>query len=543
MISNTATVTIMVTAEDPNNPPQYLRLYEHSNYGDSYGDVSYEIYGTNWMAQTFTPGATHTISRLRLRLKRIGTGLGNCTVSLQSTDPQSHQPTGTDLSGVAIDVACANISSNLFQWVDFNFSTPISVTAGTTYAIVVKAPSMYGANCINYNRVIARDFATGYGGGEALRSNSAGASWEPFTNYAIDMLFEVFSGEPEVNYGGTTSPRIVGYFHGSTFAHLGYDLSGVPVSRETNIRAIDYSRLTHLILVGTVAASAKNPTLNYYAGLNSDNIGWILEEAHAVGCKVMMMLYSGGSYSYFDDLVPDQTKRFALVNNVVTLLNTSYNGEYLDGIDLDWEGSQFSLSGADLLLQDLYAALHSSGKIISMAGFHNGPNISLATQDYLDFINLMCYGFDGPDDDPWHALLDDSILSLREWADNGFERTKLLMGIPLYASDDRTIPYPDAISTIAYYDDVMDQFGLLDTSINEVSGSSIYVRRTRLAYPIAGGLLWYGGLDLDQSKVALVHDYGYGGIMIYAIGEDYWSGEAKTLNIFNAVQAQWEFPE
>lgn len=132
------------------------------------------------LAQTFTPDKSLPLKRVILSLKRVGTVTGNVWVELWTTSgggPPSAQ-SGTDSAVVAV----STIGAGAFENVNFDFTTPISLAAGTVYAITVHGSfAIDGANYCIWEDSGSATYADG-----APYVNN-GTSWA--TNGTDDMVF------------------------------------------------------------------------------------------------------------------------------------------------------------------------------------------------------------------------------------------------------------------------------------------------------------------------------------------------------------------
>lgn len=122
-----------------------LTLYENYQTGDNtYILLSDYVAGDPddfRDGQTFTPQITHSISRIDLKLFRVGT-VTNVTIELRTTT--DNKPDGDETAyGDALASITVNVSGITTdtggQWVAFAFNTPVALTASTKYAIVIKS--------------------------------------------------------------------------------------------------------------------------------------------------------------------------------------------------------------------------------------------------------------------------------------------------------------------------------------------------------------------------------------------------------------------
>lgn len=164
------------------------------DYYDAGGDTDRTCTTTTWWAQKITPSSSYSASYITLRVKRSSTvsPSGTCTASLRTTTgAPNYNPTGTILDSGDVNIADIGTTYSL---ITFTFSAPVSLTSGTTYAIVLKRnDAVWGGN------VSWLDDTDGSGGGYdgtvlsacATFTTNSGSTWST-TLTAQDMLFEVW---------------------------------------------------------------------------------------------------------------------------------------------------------------------------------------------------------------------------------------------------------------------------------------------------------------------------------------------------------------
>jgi hypothetical protein len=159
-------------------------------YFDTAGDSSYIIRGAQWAAQTFTPQANYTITHITLALTRAGSP-GNLTIGIKATDG-SAKPTGADLTTETVSQASITANIAVFGYIGFTIAltTPLAVTSGTLYAIVLSAPGGSSGNQYTWAFVIAGGYANGAG----QYSTNSGSTWTGALTR--DYLFETWNGTP-----------------------------------------------------------------------------------------------------------------------------------------------------------------------------------------------------------------------------------------------------------------------------------------------------------------------------------------------------------
>jgi len=177
---------------------------------------------------------------------------------------------------------------------------------------------------------------------------------------------------------------------------------------------------------------------------------------------------------------------------------------HLDGIDLDWEADENvanetpNSSDYGLLIDALHNAMPAGG-LLSVAVNAILHQISLQTVSELDWVAVMDYDLQLGD----HANYDLSTQYLNEWAAYGVSKDKLLMGVPFYGRD--TIRWADTLIYGRIVNDTQPP-----SNLDEV-------------YDPNDSTTWYyNGVDTITKKSKFVVDNGFGGVMIWELGEDHF---------------------
>ena len=159
--------------------------YEYLNTGGD-GDSAI-IHGSNWTAMQFTTGTSaHTITSIRLDLKRTGTAPGTVTVSIREADA-AHKPTGSDISAGTLD---GDDFTTSYTWYEFTIGEA-SLENSTEYTIVLRAESGNATNNIQWHK----DTGGGLADAVGFYSTDSGITWTSDT--PIDYLFEIW-GNPSI---------------------------------------------------------------------------------------------------------------------------------------------------------------------------------------------------------------------------------------------------------------------------------------------------------------------------------------------------------
>jgi hypothetical protein len=170
-------------------------------YFESEGSYT-SVYGTIWRAQTFTTTDAYYITSASMKAARVGTGsIGDVTLSIRETSVDD-VPTGSDLVAETVD---GNGWSTGLLWHDFDFDSPVLLSASTMYAVVVRAPSGTTSNYLRWN---AWGSSNPYADGTIC--TSTGVNW--VISSSADALFRTYGYEYDListssasGYNGTYS--------------------------------------------------------------------------------------------------------------------------------------------------------------------------------------------------------------------------------------------------------------------------------------------------------------------------------------------------
>lgn len=225
--------------------PEFVHTLVVGESATEGADTDSDTFGNNWFAQTFTPTTTFSITGCDIEVYRFG-GPGNVTVAIRAT--AAGLPTGADLVSVTIDgnVLTESVTG---EWFEVSFTADQVLTAGTTYAIVVRAPGGGAINHVAWRStsgttalfgsfyyigsslipggvffVGSSAFAAGwlhmgagamavsyYGGGQACVSADAGVTWAPVATGMFDFMFTTRAREGfTLSYRDQLAGRLVG---------------------------------------------------------------------------------------------------------------------------------------------------------------------------------------------------------------------------------------------------------------------------------------------------------------------------------------------
>lgn len=155
---------------------QACRLWDGETQATSNVTTDTITVTTAWRAQTFTPNTGQdNVSRV---LVNITNSSLSATMQCSIYATSAGQPTGAALASAT---ALTSFASGELT---FNFATPLAVTPGTVYAIVVRLSAYTSGNFAwNYQNT------NPYSGGTRLTSSDSGTNWS--IDSASDMRFKV----------------------------------------------------------------------------------------------------------------------------------------------------------------------------------------------------------------------------------------------------------------------------------------------------------------------------------------------------------------
>ena len=163
---------------------------------------------TSWAGQTFKPTVTGQLTRADLNLfcsSCTGT-TPNITASIRATTGSPLVPTGSDLATATI----TGFNSGGGGFFSANFSSPATLTAGTTYALIIRAVSNPSAGTYAYVCSCADSFgnpnSNPYTNGQRVTSTNSGATWTAdTTSGGRDLGFKAYMKTGFASFGDFVS--------------------------------------------------------------------------------------------------------------------------------------------------------------------------------------------------------------------------------------------------------------------------------------------------------------------------------------------------
>ena len=204
----------------------------------------------------------------------------------------------------------------------------------------------------------------------------------------------------------------------------------------------------------------------------------------------------------FAPMVADPQARKKFENDLLTFSLA----HALDGVDFDWEfpENDAQYQGYAALLQEIKAAFQPHGMLISMA-LSSDADLKRSVYQYADRIHVMSYDHPG-----LHSTYDQAVLDMNYFVAGGFAKGKLFLGVPFYgreiANNDNEFTYAELMQQ---YHPTPDQ--------DQVHG------------------IYFNGIDTIQKKTCYALDNGFGGIMIWELGQDSADNTSLLRTVYQAA--------
>ncbi|HEY6213978.1 MAG TPA: carboxypeptidase-like regulatory domain-containing protein, partial [Vicinamibacterales bacterium] len=159
---------------------------------------------TSWAGQTFTPAISGKLVRADIELFCNGcsTNSSNVTVSIRATTGATPVPTGADLATATLpgfnDGGAGGLKS-------VTFASPLTVTAGTRYAVIFRIAATFTPGSIAYTCSCGSSNYNPYASGQLVKSANSGSTWSADTTAGgRDLNFRIY-----VNAGYSTSGNLI----------------------------------------------------------------------------------------------------------------------------------------------------------------------------------------------------------------------------------------------------------------------------------------------------------------------------------------------
>lgn len=156
-----------------------VEINQHESY-DWGKNIEFFVFASSWLSQSFTPQTTHTLTKVKVRIRKVGTA-PTLHADIYLADA-NHCPTGSSLASASVDPSLIPTPA-WGDWVELDFGAGAALTAGTEYCLVLH---QVGGNTSNCTKWIG---ATGdkYPNGMMCASGDAGGSYDQYADY--DLYF------------------------------------------------------------------------------------------------------------------------------------------------------------------------------------------------------------------------------------------------------------------------------------------------------------------------------------------------------------------
>ena len=324
-------------------------------------------------------------------------------------------------------------------------------------------------------------------------------------NATTAFLIESLESRQLLAAAGTSPANIIAYF---------------PDYEWSNWKDINISGLSEIDYFALLPGSDGSLPTTSSSGYSLNNLKTVVTAAHAASPRVAVSIVIDPG-SPFLTIAQSATATATFISNIIAF-STTYN---LDGIDLDYEPGSLTTAqkntwGAFLAALHTQTAAHAL--ILSEAVQADQMIIPKAYIGDLDRYNVMTYELEYNSSAPYS----DTITYLTNWANYGVPKSKLMMGVPFYGS---------AGTSWSNYTD--DDYSLILNNYAAANGGS-YPAANVDAVTINGTSWGYNGITTIQTKANYVVQNGYGGIMIWEIGEDHFtSGQYDSTSLLPPLKS------
>ncbi|NIS81222.1 MAG: hypothetical protein GTO14_13695 [Anaerolineales bacterium] len=224
--------------------------------------------------------------------------------------------------------------------------------------------------------------------------------------------------------------------------------------------------------------------------LNPETLQSLRDVRERYGTRIHISVGGFRRSDNFSEMATNSRARKNFVENLVAFCK-QYD---LDGVDFDWEFPENETEFQSYIA--LIREVQQRGLFVSVALY---PTEDLVIQPYLvaDRIHVMSY-----DRGAQHATFQQAVEDLQLFTNNGIPKEKLMLGIPFYGRQ------TSAPSTSFAYSEIIEQYHPPPDS-DEVAG------------------IYFNGITTVERKTCYAQENGYGGIMIWELGQD--SGDETSL--------------
>jgi len=233
------------------------------------------------------------------------------------------------------------------------------------------------------------------------------------------------------------------------------------------------------------------------------------EKLKTKDCRLDLVVGGGGRSGGFPFLVRE--KRGILAKRVAKEVANAMRERGFDGVSYDWEypQSREDWSAYSALLRETRLAVGDEATLsfsvhLMAESFQMIKEFEMT--EHVDAIHVMAY--DAPVGNEGHSSLDLARRVMEHTNAVGIKGSKLTLGVPFYG---RKLAQPSEAKT---YEEIR----------REYAGSQPF---DEVGDVVDG--FGFNSIDTVKAKVALAKEYGYGGVMIWELGQDAQDDESSLF--------------
>jgi hypothetical protein len=173
---------------------RYYRLNITTNNGDgAYSSISeFQMYEVTWkqkLTQSFQVVRNAAMSQVKVWLKKTGSPSNTITCTIETNN--AGNPSGALVSASATATVAESSLSTSYGWVTFTFPANFSLSAGTTYWIVLSSPRLSDTDSVEWGANGAAGYPTGEMRYELL------STWYPENKDGCFQVYQIVSAIDE----------------------------------------------------------------------------------------------------------------------------------------------------------------------------------------------------------------------------------------------------------------------------------------------------------------------------------------------------------
>ena len=275
----------------------------------------------------------------------------------------------------------------------------------------------------------------------------------------------------------------------------------LPDYRLSELPSINFGNVTHVCYFSLDADTSGNLVAgsSFTAGLAQ-----VVAKVHGAGKKVSVCVGGWLTDGYFSPLAKSPTARANFISQLVAFCRN--NG--FDGVDLDWEPvATADVPAYSTLIKELKTALTPYGLLLSVAVNFKRYDIDASAAASLDWVSVMAYDMNYAHPD--HSTYADAVAAMTFWTQSGIDKAKLLMGVPFYGLDEGWV---NALT----YADILDLYNP-GPDVNTIGGFG------------------FNGITVVKAKTAYALSTGFGGMMIWELGQDKFDSRSLLTALATAM--------